>query len=152
MTFLRRVSLLGAVVLCAGLISTSLASGATLGAAGGACPALGASETLAATSITSTTAVLNGRYAFAGGGGGSRYNSGLTAAYGTTVLTGQIGPGGNTPDPVTVSGLTPSTTYHFRYVHTLGLEGCDLTFTTLAAPSPAAPAPAPGSESADMLI
>ena len=72
-----------------------------------------------------------------------RFDWGLTTAYGSSTTT-SIAISGASAQPATdvISGLAPSTTYHFRVVATNGAgttPGADRTFTTQAA----APAPAP---------
>lgn len=68
-----------------------------------------------------------------------RFEYGLTAAYGTTVHgSGTIPPNsGNATADVSIFGLTPATTYHFRCVVTNSQGSSatpDATFTTLTAP------------------
>jgi streptogramin lyase len=66
-----------------------------------------------------------------------RFDFGTTAAYGTN-LAGDAGGGStNAPVAVTLSGLSPATTYHYRLVGINGTDataGADATFTTLALP------------------
>ena len=98
--------------------------------------------TLAATSITDTTATLNG-HVFIDQSKTTYYyfQYGTTAQYGTQTTT--AGPVNGTDKDVSTSltGLAPSTTYHFRVAatNTDGTTfGDDVTFTTAA---PGAPAP-----------
>jgi len=95
--------------------------------------------TTPATSINATTATLTGTVNANGSSTTVTFNYGLTSAYGTTV------PG--VPSPVTgnavtavaaaITGLTPSTLYHFRVNGTNSngsASGSDLTFTTCTVP------------------
>jgi hypothetical protein len=127
---------------------------AVLALAGGVALAAGppAATTDPATDVTSTTATLNGTV-FPNQNPTSYYfEYGTTAAYGTRTAT--EGPtGGNSGKKATtpITGLAPSTTYHFRVVATNSAGtafGSDVTFTTAAAgstpppgggPPPAAP-------------
>ena len=117
---------------------------------GGAAPT---ARTDAATAITATGATLNG---FVGTNGRATQ---YTFAYGVTVSSVKFAPdppgvvpaGQGAPVSVTVTGLTPGTTYHVRLITRYAAKavtiGNDISFTTLAAPliGPApAPAPAPG--------
>ena len=93
---------------------------------------------LAAASITSTGATLNGTINANGFSTAVSFDYGLTTAYGTNVA--------GTPTPVTgssatavsavISGLSPGTTYHFRVNGTNSAgttNGSDQTFTTSGA-------------------
>jgi alpha-tubulin suppressor-like RCC1 family protein len=97
-------------------------------------PAPGAS-TLAATSLSPTGATLNGTVSAAGSSATVFFDYGLTTSYGTTVS--------GTPTPVTgsaatavsvsLSGLSPSTVYHYRVRASDAsgtTNGADGTFTT----------------------
>jgi alpha-tubulin suppressor-like RCC1 family protein len=90
---------------------------------------------LAATSVTSTSAILNGTVNANGASTAVSFNYGNTVTYGTTI--------GGTPTPVTgsiatavsatLTGLSPGNTYHFRVRGTNGngtRKGGDLTFST----------------------
>jgi hypothetical protein len=95
--------------------------------------------TLAASSITASSATLNGSVMASSNTVGVSFEYGLTTAYGTTVAGTPATVSGTTVTNVlnNLTGLLPSTTYHFRAVGTIGLfkfYGADLTFTTLAAP------------------
>ena len=94
--------------------------------------------TVAATSITSSGATLNGTVNAEGASSTTGFQYGLTTAYGSTAT--------GVPSPVTgstvtaissaISGLQASTLYHFRAYATNSAGttyGSDLTFTTLAA-------------------
>lgn len=105
--------------------------------------------TLAATAVTSTSAVLNGTADALGA-------SGLSAGFswsgpgtpgGTTSLTGLPSDRVSHPITATLTGLTPGTKYTFDAMVTgasgpLARCGCSVSFTTLARPAPPAP-PAP---------
>jgi hypothetical protein len=72
------------------------------------------------------------------------FEYGTTTAYGLATVPQAAGSGtANVAVQATISGLTASTTYHYRLVATSGsdrVEGLDQTFTTSAAtPNPAAP-------------
>jgi sugar lactone lactonase YvrE len=106
------------------------------GAGGAAAPTV---VTGAATNISSTTATLNGTINAQGTPTSYRFKYGTTTSYGsltsiTTDGSGMADVGVSTP----ISGLAPSTTYHFRLVALQGgdevASGQDATFTT--APSP----------------
>jgi len=92
--------------------------------------------TTAATSITSNSAYLNGQVNANGTITTVSFQYGLTTSYGTTLTYGNVS--GNTLTNVTkqATGLTPSTTYHFRCKGTNAYGttyGNDTTFTTLPA-------------------
>jgi hypothetical protein len=105
----------------------------------------------AATSVTSTTARVNGSVDPNGHGTTYFFEYGPTVAYGAKTKEGSAG-GGSSPKAVsaTLSQLEPSTTYHFRVVATNSRgthRSGDLTFTTAAAPRPGedpGPGPDPG--------
>src|SRR5215207_5010972 len=87
-----------------------------------------------------TTATLNGTVDPNLTATSYHFEYGTTAAYGLVTPTQSAG-SGDAPVPVqaTVSGLTPSTTYHYRLVAD-GVAGADATFqTTAATTNPAAP-------------
>jgi sugar lactone lactonase YvrE len=93
----------------------------------------------AATSINSTTATLNGTINPQGTPTAYRFKYGTSTSYGS--LTSITTDGSGTADVAVstpISGLAPSTTYHFRLVALQGgdevASGQDATFTT--APSP----------------
>jgi extracellular elastinolytic metalloproteinase len=75
------------------------------------------------------------------------FEYGTTAGYGATVNAGSAPAGAaSTPVAAALSGLAPSTTYHYRAVAIVGSDrypGADATFTTAATPAPT-PAPTPG--------
>lgn len=89
----------------------------------------------AATSVTSNAATLNGSVNANGVSTSVTFEYGPTTSYGSTItaaqspVTGSIG----TPVSAALTGLNPSTTYHFRVkgTNTGGTSnGSDLTFTT----------------------
>jgi hypothetical protein len=89
--------------------------------------------TVAATSVTSASAQINGLCGSSGGEGCQyKFQWGPTTSYGSaTAWTGSVNNG--TAFHTHISGLTPDTTYHFRaWVKnsTLSVSGSDLTFTT----------------------
>jgi len=91
--------------------------------------------TLAASSVTGTTASLNGSVNANNASTAVSFNFGLTSAYGTTYTATPPSVTGNSPTPVyyNLTGLIPGTTYHFRASGTniIGTtNGSDLTFTT----------------------
>lgn len=97
--------------------------------------------TLAATSITANSAVLNGTYGYFPGGSTSGFNYGTSLGYGSTLAATF-----STVDPTyfsaSLTGLACNTTYHFRgflnyYSGWSGIvNGGDLTFTTLPCSNP----------------
>ncbi len=91
--------------------------------------------TLAATAVAAHTATLNGTVNANGLSSDVSFEWGLTAAYGNTAAAVPATVTGNSVTPVlaSLSGLTSSTTYHFRAkaVSPGGTSyGADLTFTT----------------------
>ena len=93
--------------------------------------------TLAATALAATSAGVGGSVVASGLPTLVTVNYGLTTAYGS-VTTGVEGGAATKPKNVTLSltGLTPNTTYHYQAVATNALgttNGADLTFTTPAA-------------------
>jgi alpha-tubulin suppressor-like RCC1 family protein len=81
-----------------------------------ASPPLPVATTLAASSITATSAVLNGTINPNGTATTPNFDYGLTTAYGTNVAGSPASVTGTTSTPVsaTITGLSPGTTYHFR--------------------------------------
>lgn len=95
-------------------------------------------NTAAATSITSSTASLNGTVNANGTNTTYYFEYGQTAAYGDT--TGSYSTSANSSVAITVTGLTPATTYHFRLVanNSNGTSyGADRSFQTASAGGPA---------------
>ena len=90
--------------------------------------------TTAATSITQTSAILNGTYNTVGASGNVFYQYGTTTSYGSTATySASTTVSSTTSAPVNVS-LTPNTTYHYRIGVTAGgitNYGSNMTFTTL---------------------
>lgn len=127
------------VIICiAGVLALAMGPAVASAAAPGA-------STGAATEVTATTATLNGvvnpnkedtTYVF---------EYGTTTAYGSTTAVQPAVSGNAGKDvSVTVTGLSPGTTYHFRLVATnpSGSDtGNDAVFTTAAANYPLPPAP-----------
>ena len=91
----------------------------------------------AATSITTTGAVLNGAVNAGSLSTTVTFNYGTSTSYGTTVSAtpGAVTGSASTSVTSTLSGLTANTLYHYRVVatNTAGTTyGSDLTFTTLS--------------------
>ena len=116
-----------------------------------------------ATSVTSTSAVLNGSALANNGRTNVRFEWGLTTSYGNTTTLADIG---NTdvsvPHQATLTGLLPNRTYHFRLVATNAASafsgpanGADRTFTTLRSGQtitfPALPTRSPGEAPFDLI-
>jgi hypothetical protein len=97
--------------------------------------------TTAATSVTSTSATLNGTVDAGGASTTVTFEYGLTTAYGTTVPGIPSPVTGNTVTPVSanISGLVINTTYHYRVKGVNGVgtaNGNDMTFITTSCPMP----------------
>ena len=93
-------------------------------------------QSLDATSVTTSSAQLNGSVNPNGLSTTAHFEYGLTAAYGSSTASGNFG---TTSQNIgyTISGLIPNTTYHFRLdaSNTSGPSyGVDKTFTTLPPP------------------
>jgi uncharacterized repeat protein (TIGR01451 family) len=87
------------------------------------------------------TATLNGTVTGNGATTAVTFDYGLTVAYGTNVVAtpGSVAAGASSAVSVALTGLTPSTLYHFRVkgVNSAGTtNGLDGTFTTSAPPVP----------------
>lgn len=96
-------------------------------------------STNAASSITGSSAVLNGIVNANNTSATVTFEYGTSTAYGTSITAFQSPVTGNSPTAVnaTLSGLAAATVYHFRVkaVNTNGtVTGDDYTFTTLIAP------------------
>jgi phosphodiesterase/alkaline phosphatase D-like protein len=96
--------------------------------------------TLAATSVTATTAVVNGSVNPQGFATTYYFQYGVTSSYGTTTTTRSAG-SGTTATAVSepLSGLGASTIYHYRVVAASAggtVVGADTTFTTTKPPAP----------------
>ena len=92
-----------------------------------------------ATSLTTTTAVLNGTANAQNESAAISFEYGLTTAYGNTVVATPSNVTGMVTTPVTaaIGSLLPNTTYHFRAVGTINsviTNGNDMTFKTSCAP------------------
>lgn len=98
--------------------------------------------TSAATSVGSATATLNGSVNPGGVATTAQFEYGTSPSYGSTAnvtLSPNDGTGGQVVSTA-LTGLTPSTTYHFRLtaVNSAGTQsGSELTFTTAAPPATA---------------
>jgi hypothetical protein len=94
--------------------------------------------TAAATSVTDTTAVLNGEVNPNGSATAYVFSYGPTTAYGAATPAHSAGRGVKTVDVArTVTGLTPGTIYHYRISASNGAGssiGADRTFTTTGHP------------------
>jgi hypothetical protein len=107
--------------------------------------------TTAATSVTQTSAILNGTVNANCASSNVTFNYGLTVAYGSTVPGIPSPVNGNTPTAVSasISGLTLNTTYHYQVCATNSNGsscGSDMTFTTVCpAAGPAGPIIGPAS-------
>jgi streptogramin lyase len=104
-------------------------------------------ETGAATSITTTSAVLTGTVDPNASSTTYRFEYGTTTAYGSSTPVTSAG-AGDAPVGVSaqLSNLDPGVTYHYRLVATspVGTSfGADRTFTAGAPPPPEPPAPPP---------
>jgi hypothetical protein len=101
-----------------------------------------AATTTAATDVTATTATLNGTVEPNGENTTYRFEYGTTTQYGTqTPVQGPVGGNGPKKADANVTGLAPSTTYHYRLIATNPsgtVFGADMTFTTPAAGAPGA--------------
>jgi YD repeat-containing protein len=88
--------------------------------------------TTAATSVTATSATLNGTVYPNSSSTTIYFQYGLTTSYGSQTSSGSIGTTAGSYG-TSVSGLTPNTPYHFRVVAYNGTglsQGNDMTFTT----------------------
>ena len=87
-----------------------------------------------ATSVTSNTATLNGTINPNGASTTYYFEYGITTAYGSTTITTSAGSGTSAVSVnANITGLSESTTYHFRLVATNSIgttSGSDQTFTT----------------------
>lgn len=98
--------------------------------------------TNAASALTSTGATLNGTVSSNGSSTTVTFDYGLTAAYGSSATATQsplAAAASGSAVSVAVTGLTCSTSYHFRVnaVNSVGTSnGNDLTFATSACPAP----------------
>ncbi len=108
-------------------------------------------ETKAATNIGETGATLNGIVNPKGAATKYYFEYGLTTSYGSKTAEASAGSGtSNVEESKAITGLTASTTYHFRIVATNGdgtTDGSDQTFTTLGWSLQSTPNPAGATES-----
>jgi hypothetical protein len=93
--------------------------------------------TVAATSVTSTSAVLNGSALANNENVATSFEYGLTTAYGTPVAAAPSSVTGSTTTAISASlaGLPPNTLYHYRAKGLVGATpyyGADMTFSTPA--------------------
>jgi uncharacterized repeat protein (TIGR03803 family) len=91
--------------------------------------------TLAATNVTATSATLNATVNPNGAPTTAQFQSGTSISYGTNTPVTLTTPNGTTAENVSLNltGLTPSTTYHYRIsTNNLGgtINGTNVTFTT----------------------
>jgi len=105
--------------------------------------------TTAATSITTTGATLNGTVNANGTSTTVTFEYGLTTSYGSTTSAtpGTVNGSVVTPVSAGISGLTPSTLYHYRVKGSSSAgtsNGNDMTFTTAALPPVVVTNPASG--------
>ena len=96
--------------------------------------------TVAASSVTATTATLNATINPNSTTNTAQFQYGLTTGYGSTAAITLSPNNGSTIQNIAVpiSGLTPGTTYHFRVSSSTvatTYNGGDITFTTAAAPN-----------------
>jgi hypothetical protein len=100
-----------------------------------------------ASAITHGSATLSGSVNPGGSPTTYHFEYGSTSAYGSTTSTVGAGSGtGAVAAGATLSGLSPSTTYHYRLVATNAggaTKGADKTFTSAAPPPPAPTPPSP---------
>ncbi|MEA2420433.1 MAG: hypothetical protein QOE60_2639 [Thermoleophilaceae bacterium] len=104
----------------------------------------------AATSVTTSSAVLHGAVDPNGHGTKYFFEYGPTIAYGAKTSEGNAGSGHSAKSvSATISGLQSASTYHFRLVATSSRgtdRSGDLTFTTAAPPPPPDPGTDPGTD------
>ena len=112
------------------------------------------STTSAASAIGPDTATVNGEHTSKGKATDYRFEWGTTTSYGqTTPIT--AGGTANVPVPVSavLTGLTPSTTYHFRLIAlrdgVVLSKGADQQFTTAAVPPATPPSDPPATPPSD---
>jgi hypothetical protein len=112
-----------------------------LAATGTALAGTPAATTGAARAVTATTATLGGTVSPNKETTTYRFEYGETTAYGSQTPAGSLSGNPSKPVSATVTGLTASTTYHFRLVATNAsgtAEGADAEFTTTATGAPPA--------------
>lgn len=123
------------------LTRLTLLACATMGATAGiALAAAPAAVTTAASNVTATTATLNGTVSPNNTDTTYSFQYGTTTDYGTqTPAQGPVQGNADKPAAADVTGLAPSTTYHYRLVAVNvdgTVNGADMTFTTPAAGAP----------------
>ena len=94
-----------------------------------------------ASAITATTATLGGSVDAKSLDTAVRFEYGTTTAYGSQTAVRYVNDPSAAPVSAAVTGLQPSTTYHYRLLALSGggdAQSPDRTFTTLAAPPPPA--------------
>lgn len=114
-------------------------------------PAPPTAVTLAATSVTATTATLTGTINAGGASTAVTFEYGPVLPYGTTVagVPSPVTGNANTSVTASLTGLTTNVLYHFRVVgvNTAGTTyGLDTTFFTSTCPFPGTPGPIAGSD------
>ena len=107
-------------------------------------PALPAAITTGATSVTGSSATLNGTVDAGGASTTVTFDYGLTTAYGTNVpgVPGTVTGNGPTPVTANITGLIVNNTYHYSVngVNSVGTSnGGDMTFFTNNCPLPGPP-------------
>lgn len=120
------------------LVGAGSCANHTLGLVASPVPVPATADTISATSITTTSAVLNGSVNANGGAATVSFDYGLDNTYGTNVAGTPAAVSGSSVTAVgtTLTGLSPATTYHFRASASNGsgtANGADMTFTTLSA-------------------
>jgi hypothetical protein len=94
--------------------------------------------TVAASNVNTTAAVINGTVNPNGFSAEAYFEWGTSIAYGTTTTAQLVGSGTTAVNVMaTLTGLTPTTLYHYRLVAsdgTVTINGSDLQFTTATTP------------------
>jgi hypothetical protein len=119
-----------------GIVLSICIAFAGLAAAGTALADPPAATTGAASAVTATTATLNGTVSPNKESTTYRFEYGTTTAYGSQTPAGTSGGNADRPVSADITGLAPSTTYHFRLVATNAsgtATGADAQFTTAPA-------------------
>jgi hypothetical protein len=110
-----------------------------------AAPKLPTVTTSSATSVTDSSATLNGTVNPNGSATTYQFQYGTTSSYGSVMPATAASAGSGTTavaEKANLSGLKPSTTYDYRIVTTANgvtTDGSNKTFTTAAAPAPPTP-------------
>lgn len=133
---LRNVVVMASVT--AGLVALAVSSAGSPTAASAA-PAPPSAATGSAASVGQSSATVNGTVNPNGTDTTYYFQYGTSTSYGTNTSVTNAGSGGaDVPVSVNLTGLTPSTTYHYRLVavSTAGpTDGVDQTFTTTTPPA-----------------